>query len=272
MLNSVAASAGGGEDVPGGAAVFRTSSHIYDLIYQAIGKNYLDEAAVVDQIIQGHKEGAASLLDVACGTGGHLRHLRSRYEIVGLDLDSGMLEQAAEVLPGVTLVEGDMRSFRLARRFDAVVCLFSSIGYMRSVQELDAAVGNMAAHLTPGGVLVIDGWIRPDAWIDPGTVHAEAARGDGIAAARVGKSRREGNKTYLELHHLVGTLDGIEHLVDHHELTLFTDDEYQGAFRRSGLSVQRVDSQMAGRDRYIGVAPLSSRGCIEPGGGSETAP
>ena len=74
------------------------------------------EAAVVDQIIQSHNEGAASLLDVACGTGAHLRHLRSRYEVVGLDIDPGMLEQAREALPGVTLVEGDMRSFGLAQR------------------------------------------------------------------------------------------------------------------------------------------------------------
>ena len=95
---------------------------------------------------------------------------------------------------------------------------------------MDAAVANMASHLAAGGVLVIDGWIRPDAWIDPGTVHAEAARADGIAAARVGKSRRDGDKTYLELHHLVATLEGIEHLLDHHELTLFTDDEYQTRF------------------------------------------
>ena len=235
--------------------MFRNSAQIYDLIYQAVGKNYLTEAAVVDQIIQHHNDGAASLLDVACGTGAHLRHLRSRYEVVGFDLDPGMLEQARQALPDVTFVEGDMRSFRLAQRFDAVVCLFSSIGYMQSMEELDAAVGSMAAHLSPGGVLVIDGWIRPDAWIDPGRVHAVAATGDGIAAARVGTSRRAGNKTYLELHHLVGTLDGIEHVVDHHELTLFTDDQYQDAFRRSGLSVHRVDSPMPGRDRYIGVAP-----------------
>lgn len=247
--------------------MFRTSSHIYDLIYQGTGKNYAAEAAVVDQIIQAHHEGAASLLDVACGTGAHLRHLRSRYEVVGLDLESGMLEQAREALPGVTLVEGDMRSFQLNQRFDAVACLFSSIGYMRSVQELNAAVGTMAAHLSAGGVLVIDGWIRPDAWIDPGTVHAEAAKGDGVAAARVGTSRREGNKTYLEFHYLVGTLSGIDHLVDHHELTLFTDDQYQDAFRRSGLSVERVDSQMPGRDRYIGVAPSSTQSMGRATGG-----
>ena len=252
--------------------MFRTSAHIYDLIYHASGKNYAAEAAVVDQIIQSHNDGAASLLDVACGTGAHLRDLRNRYEVVGLDLDPRMLDQAREALPGVLLVEGDMRTFRLAQRFDAVVCLFSSIGYMRSVQELDAAVGSMAAHLSAGGVLVVDGWTRPDAWIDPGTVHVEVARGDGVAAARVGRSRREGNTTYLELHHLVGTLDGIEHLVDHHELTLFTDDQYQDAFRRSGLSVERVDSQMPGRDRYIGVAPFDTRDNTESGGESGTSP
>ena len=165
-----------------------------------------------------------------------------------------MLEQARAGLAGVPLVEGDMRSFRLARRFDAVVCLFSSIGYMQSVEDLRSAVGCMAAHLSAGGVLVVDGWVRPDAWIDPGTVHAEAAKSDGVAVARVGRSRRDGNKTHLELHHLVGNMDGVEYLIDHHELTLFTDREYNEAFHLAGLSVERVDDQMPGRDRYIGVA------------------
>jgi SAM-dependent methyltransferase len=233
--------------------MFRTSSHVYDLIYEATGKNYEAEAQVIDRLIQERNPGAESLLDVACGTGSHLRHLRARYGVVGLDLDPRMLEQARPGLPEVTLVEGDMRSFRLARRFDAVVCLFSSIGYLKSTDELSDAVRCMTEHLVPGGVLVVDGWIRPDAWIDPGTVHAVAAQSDGVAAARVGRSRREGNTSYLELHHLVGTLDGIEHLVDHHELTMFTDDEYQEALVQAGLSVERVDSGMPGRDRYIGI-------------------
>lgn len=237
-----------------GASMFRTTTHVYDLIYGATGKDYAAEAALLDQIIQERNERAASLLDVACGTGAHLRHLRSRYEVVGLDVDPGMLEQARTALPDITLVEGDMRSFRLAQRFDAVACLFSSIGYMQSAGELNAAVACMAAHLSVGGVLIVDGWVRPDAWIDPGTVHAQAAKGDGVAVARVGRSRRDGNKTYLELHHLVGTMDGIEYLVDHHELSLFTDQEYEEAFRLSGLCVERVDSQMSGRDRYIGLA------------------
>jgi SAM-dependent methyltransferase len=146
-----------------------------------------------------------------------------------------------------------MRSFRLGRRFDAVICLFSSIGYMRSPEELRAAVGCMAAHLGEGGVLVVDGWIRPDAWIEPGTVHAEAGRADGVAVARVSRSRREGKTSHLEMPHLVATQEGIEHLVDHHQLTLFAEEEYEDAFRSAGLSVERVEGPMPGRDRYVGT-------------------
>lgn len=235
--------------------MFRTTAHIYDLIYAGAGKDYAAEALALHEIVRTRRPSARSLLDVACGTGGHLVHLRRWYHVAGVDIDAGMLAEARKRLTDVPLIQADMRTFELSDRFDAVVCLFSSIGYMQSTDELRAAVGRMAAHLTPGGVLVVDGWVRPDQWIEPGTVHAESTGGTDIAAARVGRSRREGRKTYLELHHLVATLDGIEHLVDHHELTLFEPEDYEDALFRAGLTVDRIDSPMPGRDRYVGVAP-----------------
>jgi hypothetical protein len=45
------------------------------------------------------------------------------------------------------------------------------------------------------------------------------------------------------------------YVVDHHELTLFTPEEYEAAFRRAGVSVLNADSPMPGRDRYVGVKP-----------------
>jgi SAM-dependent methyltransferase len=142
---------------------------------------------------------------VACGTGGHLRHLRDRYDTTGVDIDPGMLGEAQRNLPEVTLVEADMRTLSLDRTFDAVVCLFSSIGYLRSPEELDQAVGAMAGHLSPGGVLIIDGWIRPDAWISGGTTQVTVASSDEVEVVRMSRSERQGDKTYLEMHHLVGT-------------------------------------------------------------------
>lgn len=234
--------------------MFRDSAQVYDLLYEAMGKDYRSEALVLGDLIQARHPGASSLLDVACGTGAHLEYLRSRYQVAGLDIEPAMLAQARTRLPGVELFDADMRSFSLGRHFDAVICLFSSVGYMASTEELDTAIGNMAAHLVPGGVLVVDGWVRPDAWRDPGSQHALAAHAEGLAVARVGWSDRDGARTRLEMHHLIATRAGVEHVVEHHAMTLFTDTEYRSALERAGLAVELVAGPMADRDRYVGTA------------------
>ncbi len=237
--------------------MFRSTAHVYDMIYEATGKDYAAESDQVCQEILSRNPAARSLLDVACGTGGHLRRLRDRFDVAGIDIDPGMLDQARGHLPEVELVQADMRAFDLGRRFDAVICLFSSIGYSSSVEELNAAVAAMAGHLTGGGVLVVDGWVRPDAWIQPGTTHMECAESGDLKVVRVGRSRREGAHSILEIHHLIATLDRVDHLVDEHRLTLFEDDQYRAAFAGAGLTVETVASPMPGRDRYIGQSTVS---------------
>jgi SAM-dependent methyltransferase len=237
-------------------AVFRSTAHIYDLIYEASGKDYATESSEIHSLIEEHRPGAGTLLDVACGTGGHLRHLRRWYDVTGVDLDPTMVAEARRHLPDITLVEGDMRTLAVGESFDAVVCLFSSIGYLASTQELTSAVAAMGRHLHPGGVLIIDGWVRPDAWIDGGVTTVETVRTDEVDIVRMSRSRRQGDRTSLEMHHLVATADGIEHLVDYHELTLFGAQDYEAAFERAGLAVTSVESPMPGRDRYIGISAL----------------
>ena len=233
--------------------MFRQTAHIYDLVYEAAGKDYAAEASDIRAQIEQRKPSAHSLLDVACGTGGHLRHFADCYEVVGLDLDPAMLAVAGEALPDVPLVHADMRSFRLDRSFDAIVCLFSSVGYLPTPGELDRAVERMSRHLAPGGVL--------DRRRVGATRRLDRA-GFGVGALRdprghrrrtVTRTSRNGTKTLLEMHHLVATSDGVEHLVDRHELTLFTSDQYEHAFAAAGLAWERVDSPMPGRDRYLAV-------------------
>lgn len=236
--------------------MFCHTSHVYDLIYDAAGKDYATEAAALHDLIQARAPGAASLLDVACGTGGHLAHLRRWYDVVGVDLDPGMLDMARRRLPDLEFIEGDMRSFRLDRKFDAVSCLFSSIGYMRSSHELDEAVATMVWHLQPGGVFIMDGWVRPDAWLVDSPVHVETASNETLTVARMSRSRREGNKTFVDMHHMIGSRAGIEYVVDRHELTLFEPGEYEESLRRVGLiGIESIQSPMPERDRYIGVFP-----------------
>ena len=150
--------------------------------------------------------------------------------------------------------EADMRTFDLGRTFDAVTCLFSSVGYMADVGELRAAVARMAAHLAPGGVLVIDGWVRPDAWRPGGNVMAQSETDEETAVARVVRSRRDGDRTHLEMRYLVATRDGFDTLEETHVLTLFGEADYRSAFEAAGLDTQVISGPMGpDRDRYLAV-------------------
>ena len=75
-----------------------------------------------------------------------------------------------------------MRTFRHADRFDVVTSLFSAIGYMTTIDDLHLAVRNMAAHLTEGGVLIVEGWVEPDAW-EGSRASSQAVVGDEVVAA-----------------------------------------------------------------------------------------
>jgi SAM-dependent methyltransferase len=232
--------------------VFTRSADIYDAVYSF--KDYPAEAERVNRLIQERRPGAASLLDVACGTGKHLEQLRRWYEVAGLDLDRNLLTVACTRLPDVPLHVADMTSFDLGRRFDAVTCLFSSIGYVGTEVRLRAAIAAMAAHLNPGGVLVVEPWLSPDAWV-ANRPHLLTVDQPNLKVARMTLSGREGGLAIMEFTYLVGSPDGVRHFEERHEAALFTDREYRDAFSAAGLAVEHDEHGLIGRGLYLAVAP-----------------
>lgn len=233
--------------------MFSKSQHLYDLIYQSF-KDYAEEAAQVDNIIRSRNPDAKTLLDVACGTGLHLEHLAARYECEGLDLDPGQLEAANKRVPEVPLHEGDMSDFDLGHTFDAVICLFSSIGYVKNEVELDRAVGAMARHLEPRGVLIIEPWFFPQAFIQ-GHVGVVTAEGDGVQVVRMNTSKIVGDRSIMEFNYLVGTADGVEHFTETHDTGLFPRSSYERALEGAGLSHEFDEEGLFGRGLFIALKP-----------------
>jgi SAM-dependent methyltransferase len=96
----------------------------------------------------------AVVLDAGCGTGRVAIELAGRgVDVVGVDLDPLMIARAREKAPHLDWVESDLCEVRLGREFDVVVAAGNVMIFLRPGSER-AAVGNLARHLRPGGVLV----------------------------------------------------------------------------------------------------------------------
>ncbi|MFD5684453.1 class I SAM-dependent methyltransferase [Streptomyces bacillaris] len=226
---------------------------VYEIFYRSRGKDWASEAEDVVRLIRTRRPEAASVLDVACGTGAHLATFDERFERAeGLEIAAPMLELARRRLPGVPLHAGDMRDFSLGRTFDAVVCMFCSIGYLGTVEEMRAAVSSMAAHLPSGGVLVIEPWWFPDDHVE-GYVAGDLGREDGLTVARISHSTLQGRATRMEVRFLVGDVSGIREFTEIDVLTLFTKEEYTEAFAAAGCSVEYLPGAPTGRGLFVGV-------------------
>jgi len=231
--------------------MFDRSADLYDALYS--WKDYGDEVARITRLIEELHPAAKTFLDVACGTGRHLELLRERFEVEGVDLDPALLSIAAERNPGVPLHEGDMISFDLSRTFDVVACLFSSIGYVETAQNLSTACASLSKHVAPGGILLLEPWLTPDGY-EEGHVGFLTVDEPELKIARINTSQRDGDVSILNFSYLVGTPAGIEHFTEDHRLGLFTDEQYRDALTAAGLELQK-DGDLMGRGLYVAVNP-----------------
>jgi SAM-dependent methyltransferase len=225
--------------------MFSRSADLYDPLY-ATFKDYEAEVARLRELIGDRR----TLLDVACGTGKHLELLRAHYDVTGLDLDPELLAIARARVPGVELLEADMTDFDLGRQFDAITCLFSSIGYVVTVERLHEAVAAMGRHLEPGGLLLVEPWLMPHAWQD-GHLTMLTVDEPERKIVRTSRSLRRGNVSTIEFNYLVVTVEAAQHFVERHELGLFTDEEYRAAFAAAGLRVDYDPEGLMGRGLYL---------------------
>ena len=235
--------------------MYEHSPTAYDVLHAARRKDYDGEAAQVVARIRRHVPEARSLLEVACGTGLHLAAFAGLgFEVEGVELSPDMLAAASERLPGVPLHQADMRTFALGRRFDAVTCLFSAIGYMTTPGDLSTALANMRDHLVDGGVLVVEPWFAPDEWYD-GTVSSESGKSGDLAVARVSRSWREGDDSLIEMHYALARPDRTWSFSEVHRMGLFTTDQQLDAFRAAGFDVDHESPGITGRGLFVAVKP-----------------
>jgi len=222
----------------------------YDALYHFV--DYSEQSRQLRDLIQQKNPNAKTLLDVGCGTGKHIESLREYYEVDGLDLSPELLEIARERCPGVTFHQANMVDFSLGKPFDVITCLFSAIGYVKTLENMEQAVACMSHHLRPGSMLVIEPWFSPETyWV--GRLTANFVDQPDLKISWMYKSEIEGRVSAFVIHFLVGTAQGVEYFTERHELGLFSHDEYMDAFRKAGLDVHYDPARLNRRGMYIGV-------------------
>src|SRR5699024_9690389 len=126
---------------------------LYDLQYAA----YRDDIPFYTRLA--HDQGG-TVLELGAGTGRVTEALLAAgHEVVAVDASGAMLKRARSRLgssPQLELVQADMRTLSLGRRFDLVIAPFNTLMHLNTLDDQDAALTAVGAHLAPGGLFAFD--------------------------------------------------------------------------------------------------------------------
>ena len=148
---------------------FASTERGYDLIAPKFDKTpFRTPEPILDAMdtVIGPPGSIGSALDICCGTGAALQHLRRlcRERVVGLDFSQGMLDEARRRIAGtdgvvVELIRGNALVLPFEDTFDVVTCV-GALGHVEEKEE-DRFVAGIARSLRRGGRFVFATGTRP---------------------------------------------------------------------------------------------------------------
>ena len=230
---------------------FSRLAKYYDAIYYRADV-YETESNVVSHLIEKHSRSPnRKLLDVACGTGTHIEFLLRNYHVFGLDLSEEMLQVERAKHPDVCFYNASMTDFNIQQRFGAIICLYGSIGFVQTVENLQKTLKTFAAHLDVGGVLVLVPWSNREEFSEK-IVSGRVKTAD-LHIVRMEKVERSAeDRVRITYHYLIG--EGMEvktYTGEHPAIGLFSLSEYRDAIIQAGLEIVEI---YRGQEIHMGMA------------------
>jgi SAM-dependent methyltransferase len=114
--------------------------------------SYVEEAEFARQTLVGASaRPIRSVLELGSGGGNNAFHLKVHFEMTLTDLSQPMLERSFAINPQCEHIQGDMRSLRLERQFDAVF-VHDAVCHLTTPDDLSACLYTAFLHCKPGGV------------------------------------------------------------------------------------------------------------------------
>ncbi len=228
--------------------VFGRYAEYYDLLYE--DKDYGSEAEFVDAILQQHAPGARTLLELGCGTGLHAAALaRSGYDLCGVDISGEMVARAEarrkkishELAAKLEFRQGDVRQYRCARRFDAVISLFHVISYQTSNRDLLKVLTTAKEHMRPGGVFLFDCWYGPAVLRERPQTRLKVLENESLKVLRFASPEHIPNENRVNVHYHVVVRDKLaadmDEIEETHEIRYLFRPEIELLLHTVGLEL-----------------------------------
>ena len=217
---------------------------------------YENEVKVyIDLIKRTAKEPPKTLLHLGSGAGGHDHIFKKDFIITGVDISVGMLNIARTAHPDIEYLEGDMRTIRLNRRFDAVA-IPDSIDYMVSQEDLRRAIQTAVVHLKTNGVLLAVGKTE-ETFQNNNFAYSGEKNGVHVTLLENNYINTFRPNTYeATLVYLIRQRGELTIHTDHHVLGLFPLATWDKVFDDAGLTMQRMtldhiyDKYLLGEGEY----------------------
>lgn len=117
-------------------------------------EDYAEEAGIFTRAIREALPEAQTVLEMGSGGGNNAWHMKKTFRMTLSDLSEDMLQISRQLNPDLEHVQGDMRSLRLGRTFDAVF-IHDAVCYLTSETDLRRTFETAFAHARPGGVVLV---------------------------------------------------------------------------------------------------------------------
>jgi len=148
-------------------------ARIYDNIMSSVPYNlwykYLRE------LLKSYNKNPRKILDMACGTGNmSLRFAKEGKNLVGIDKSQHMLKVARQKAKknnySIKFLQKDIRDFNFPRQFDFIFCIFDSLNYILTIEDMEKVFVNVYTSLKEDGIFIFDlNTINRLMSIEPGT-------------------------------------------------------------------------------------------------------
>ena len=228
----------------------------------SIPEDYAEEAEFYRQaIVSASQLIPQTLLELGSGGGNNASHLKQHLAITLVDLSPAMLAISRKLNPECEHIEGDMRTVRLNRQYDAVF-IHDAIDYMQSAEDLGNTIMTAYEHCKPGGVALF----APDHTLEnfqPTTSHGGHDRGDrSLRYLEWTWDPDPSDNTYISfmVYVMRQGVESVRCVEDRHVCGLFSQDDWFQFLEKAGFTPRSVpfehsEVESGTCDIFLGLKP-----------------